>query len=284
MRKWIIAVIIGVLLPYPISLLLRYLAQLQADTGNILYGYAASALIFLSYFLLGVFLAALQRLRTTGTERRVLWPEFVLGLLLLLLTAVWKLEQATGLVSAIGFVAASGILTQIVTFNDTLYLWVVMAGYFMTDAFRRVPAEGAAQTTTQSIAQNTAQAAVLTAPVAQAASVRRSDRKKAGKRNALARSAQPVAATPAQPQPAVVQSVMAAQPQPVAVQSVMAAQPQPVAVQGVMAAQPQPVAVQSATAAAPLRPGRPRRRTQAPEPQPAAESVAVTPEDTNPGT
>lgn len=206
MRKWTIAVIIGVLMPIPISLLMQYLAQLQADTGNIWYGYAQSALIFLSYFFLGVFLAALQRLQSTGTERRFRWPEFVLGLILLLLTAMWALEQATGILSAIPFIAASKILTEFVTFTGGLYLWVVMAGYFMTDAFAKDTAQSTAQGGTQNAAQGAmqstaqsavqcagecgvqraaqsatqgeAQAAALTLAAAETTSLRRSERKK----------------------------------------------------------------------------------------------------------
>ena len=157
MRKWIIAAIIGVLLLFPIILLLQYLAQLQAATGNIMYAYAQSALIFLAYFFLGVFLAVLQGLRFSGT-RRFRWPIFLLGVLLLLITVVWKLEQATGFVSTFGLVASSDIPTRFVTFNDGgLYLWVVLAGYFMTVAFEKVPSEGAARGTTQSTVQNVVQ-------------------------------------------------------------------------------------------------------------------------------
>lgn len=157
MRKWIIAAIIGVLLLFPIILLLQYLAQLQAATGNIMYAYAQSALIFLAYFFLGVFLAVLQGLRFSGT-RRFRWPIFVLGVLLLLITVVWKLEQATGFVSTFGLVASSDIPTRFVTFNDGgLYLWVVLAGYFMTVAFEKIPSEGAARGTTQSTVQNVVQ-------------------------------------------------------------------------------------------------------------------------------
>lgn len=140
MKKWIVAVIIGVLAPFPINLLAQYLAQ--AGSGNIWYGYALSALIFLCYFFLGAFLAGLERLRTAGAGRRVLWPEFALGAVLLLMSLAMKLEQATGLVTAnIDFVGNNAVLTQIVRFDDGLYLWVVLAGFLLTDAFQKVPAQ-----------------------------------------------------------------------------------------------------------------------------------------------
>jgi hypothetical protein len=145
MKKWIIAVIIGVLMPIPINMLVQYLASLQAGPNNVLVGYALSALMFLSYLFLGVFLAQLEKLRTVGTERRVHWPEFALGAVLLILSIAMKLEQATGLVvTTIDFIRNSAILTTIVQFNDGLYLWVVLAGFFLTDAFERVPAQTAA--------------------------------------------------------------------------------------------------------------------------------------------
>jgi len=149
MKKWAIAVILGVLMPYPINLLAQYLAQLQAGSGNVWYGYALSALMFFSYLFLGVYLARLNSLRTAGTARRVRWAELALGVVLLLMSLVMKLEQATGLVTAnIDFIRNSAVLTAIVRFNDGLYLWVVLAGFFLADAFERVPAQSEARVET----------------------------------------------------------------------------------------------------------------------------------------
>lgn len=184
--KWMIAVIVGVLLVYPINLLIQYIARLQAGSDNIWYGYALSALMFVFYFLPGMFLASLQNLRATGTGWRFRWPEFALGIFLLIMSAAMKLEEATGLVTAVEFIRSSAILMQIVTFSDGLYLWVVLAGFFMMDAFERVSEESIAR------------AAALRAEAAEARIARKNARKSA--RKASEKAAEPVAAQPeAQP-------------------------------------------------------------------------------------
>jgi hypothetical protein len=189
MKKWIVAVVIGVLAPFPINLLAQYLAQMQASTGNIWYGYALNALMFLTYFFLGVYLAGLGRLRTTGTVRRVRWAELALGVVLLIISLVMKLEQATGLVVAnIDFIKNNVVLTQIVQFNDGLYLWVVLAGFFMTDAFQKVPV------------QNTASQVENAAVQAESARVKRVKKKKAKAKGQSAKT-QPAAAETAQIKP-----------------------------------------------------------------------------------
>lgn len=145
MKKRIIAVILGVLAPYPINLLAQYLTQ-QAGSGNVWDGYALSTLMFFSYFFLGVYLARLNALRAVGTVRRVRWPELLLGVVLFLVSLAMKLEQATGLVTAnIDFIRNSDVLTAIVSFNDGLYLWVVLAGFFLADAFEKAQVSEAAQ-------------------------------------------------------------------------------------------------------------------------------------------
>jgi len=143
MRSWIIAVIVGLVTLLLLNLLILYIASLEAGADSVWIGYALSALIFLAYFLLGVFLALLGNLRATGAAFRVRWAEFALGAFLLLVSIAIKLEQAAGLISAIGSVGNNAVLTAIVAFDYGLYLWVVLAGFFLKDAFARVPAAAA---------------------------------------------------------------------------------------------------------------------------------------------
>ncbi len=205
MKKWAVAVIFGVLMPYPINLLAQYLAQ-QSGSGNVWYGYALSALIFFSYFFLGVFLGKLASLRTSGTARRVRLGEFALGLLLFLVSLAMKLEQATGLVTAnIEFIRNSPVLTailqSILRFNDGLYLWVVLAGFFLADAFERVPAQSEARVETPRVKKE------------KTPRVKKEKTKKVKAKAAKPAEAEPIAtessqAAPAEAKPAEIQPVV----------------------------------------------------------------------------
>jgi hypothetical protein len=201
MKKWAIAVIFGVLMPYPINLLAQYLAQ-QSGSGNVWYGYALSALMFLSYFFLGVFLGKLASLRTAGTVRRVRWGELALGVVLFLVSLAMKLEQATGLVTAnIEFIRNNAVMTpilqSILLFNDGLYLWVVLAGFFLADAFERVPAQSEARVETPRVKKVKTKKAKAKASEAQPSATESSQ-------------AAPAEAKPAEIQPVVNQSAQTA--------------------------------------------------------------------------
>jgi hypothetical protein len=184
--KWGIAAVVGVLLAYPVNLLMQCVAQLAVGSDSIwvlgwgLVRAERADVHFLSPA--GHVLASLQNLRASGAGRRFWWPEFALGMFLFVMSVVMKLEQATGLVAAAGFVRSSEILTQIVTFDDSLHLWVVLAGFFMTHAFERVSEESMAR------------AAALRAQAAQARIARKNAPKNG--RKTSAKSAEPTASPP----------------------------------------------------------------------------------------
>jgi hypothetical protein len=137
----IVYVLIGLLMPIPINLLQNYLATLEKPIFTIPVATVESLLVYLAFLLLGVYAALLRNIWSIGTARvlRVRWPIFALGAVFFVLGTLMKLEQATGLITSMDFVRGSDLLMSFFRFNDGLYFWVVLAGFFLTDAFEKVP-------------------------------------------------------------------------------------------------------------------------------------------------
>jgi len=142
-KKWIVTayILAGVLIPIPINMLARYFIYLESRTFIAWYRVAQLALTFFSYFFLGAYVALFKSLKSRRMlgRWRIRWPEFALGAILFAMGFLMKLQLATGAITMIDFIHNSDVLYTIFNFNDGLYTWVILAGFFMADAFEKIP-------------------------------------------------------------------------------------------------------------------------------------------------
>ena len=141
--KWVRAVyiLVGALIPIPLNLLAEYFNYMYSRTYQNRFIWALYALMFFFYFILGAYLVLFKNLKFIGTPGRwrVRWTEFALGAVLFMMGFVMKLERITHLITSIRLIYENDLLYKIFSFNDTLYTWAILAGFFMADAFKRVP-------------------------------------------------------------------------------------------------------------------------------------------------
>lgn len=133
--KWIKAIYIlaGVLLPIPLNLLVEYFNDLRSMTIHFHFTLALLILVHALYLILGAYIGLYNLVVSTGVKGRlrVRWPKFALGAGLLTLGLLLRL-------SYYGAPFAS-FLRAITSFNDRFFIWFVLAGFLMANAFERIP-------------------------------------------------------------------------------------------------------------------------------------------------
>ena len=138
--KWVKAAyfLAGVLLPIPLNLLVEYLNDLRSVMFDFHFTLALLILDHAVYLILGAYIGLFNIVESHGVKGRlrIRWPKFALGAGLLTLGLLLRL-------SYYGAPFAS-FLGAIISFNDRFFIWFVLAGFLMANAFERVPLKGEA--------------------------------------------------------------------------------------------------------------------------------------------
>jgi hypothetical protein len=150
-KKWAVTIyiLIGVLLPVPLIALTDYMKNMYSSSlySATMFGYyylfawGYFASVIAAYVISGVYIGLHKRIKTFGVKgkTRVKRGEFALGAGFLALEVLLKISYLSG---AFGpeLVYNSPFLRAILSFNDSFFIWSALAGFFMADAFEKVPA------------------------------------------------------------------------------------------------------------------------------------------------
>lgn len=128
-KKWIVAVyiLVGVLLPVPIKYLVKLLQGVDMFAGNSLLDLLVIYSVYVIHLCIGAYIAFHNKLKTVGVKGlwRVRWPRLALG----------------GALCVMGFFAHYPILHFLLALYpiDSFGIWAILGGYFLTDAFEKIP-------------------------------------------------------------------------------------------------------------------------------------------------
>ncbi len=135
--KWVKAAyfLAGVLLPIPLNLLVEYLNDLRSMMFDFHFTLALLILVHAVYLILGAYIGLYNLVESHGVKGRlrIRWPKFAMGAGLITLGIFIRLSYYGGVAFTYKFALGNDL------FNDRFFIWYVLAGFLMANAFERVP-------------------------------------------------------------------------------------------------------------------------------------------------